>query len=50
MMPVKINSRTYTNQFNPSSTTDWMLGNVGDWIKLTLGCEIAVEVALGIQK
>ena len=42
-MGVKIINRTYSNQFKPSSTTDWLLGNVGDWQRLTLECRFAVE-------
>jgi len=42
-MGVKIINRTYSNQFKPSSTTNWLLGNVGDWQRLTLECRFAVE-------
>lgn len=42
-MPVKILSQTYNNPFKPSSTTNWPLGNVGDWQRLTLNCQFAVE-------
>jgi len=49
-MPVKILSREYTNQFKPASTTNWLLGNVGDWQKLTLQCEFATEIIFSIQE
>ena len=42
-MGVKIIDRIYENQFKPSSTTNWLLGNVGDWQRLTLDCRFAVE-------
>ena len=42
-MGVKIINRTYSNQFKPSSTTNWLLGNVGDWQRLTLECRFSVE-------
>lgn len=48
-MAVTIKSRTYTNQFKPTSTTTWLLGNVGDWQKLTLVCEFAVEKVFDIS-
>jgi len=42
-MPVEILSQTYTNQFKNLVTVDWLLGNVGDWQKLTLECAFAVK-------
>lgn len=42
-MPVKILSETYSNPFKPSSTTNWPLGNAGDWQRLRLNCQFAVE-------
>lgn len=47
-MAVKIISRTYTTPFKPLSTTNWLLGNVGDWQKLSLVCEFAVEKSFDI--
>jgi hypothetical protein len=49
-MAVKIVSRTYTNQFKPSSTTNFFLGNVGDWQKMTLLCSFAVEKRFSITE
>ncbi len=42
-MPVNILKRTYKTQFKPTSTTNWLLGNVGDIQKLELECEFVVE-------
>jgi hypothetical protein len=41
-MPVKITKRTYTNQFS-TSTTNFQIGNVGDWLRLTIDCEFSVS-------
>lgn len=48
-MGVKILNRTYINQFKPSSTTTFFLGNVGDWQRVRLECEFAKEVDLEIS-
>ena len=42
-MGVTILKQEYTNQFQPTSTTDWLLGNVGDIQKLSLDCAFAVK-------
>jgi hypothetical protein len=42
-MGVTVLKQEYKTQFKPSSTTNWLLGNVGDWQKLTLECEFVVE-------
>lgn len=42
-MAVKIISETYTTPFKPASTTNWQLGNVGDWLKLSIEAQFAVE-------
>tara|TARA_R110000803_G_scaffold183061_1_gene245432 strand:+ start:368 stop:2881 length:2514 start_codon:yes stop_codon:yes gene_type:complete len=42
-MGVKILKREYINQFKPSSTTTWELGNVGDILKVSLECEFSVS-------
>lgn len=34
-MGISIKSTIYEPQFKPASTTDWLIGNVGDWITLT---------------
>ena len=41
-MGVQITSRNYYNQYRPE-LVDWLLGNVGDWQKLTLVARFAVE-------
>ena len=43
-MAVKITKRTYTDLFRPTETTDWLLGNVGDWQKLVLQLEVGAEI------
>jgi hypothetical protein len=50
-MPVKILNRKYTNTLEtaPSNNTNWLLGNVGEWIELTLQCEFEVAINFGIQ-
>ena len=43
-MPVKVISRIYSNQFyQPANTTDWLLGNAGDWqnVKVQFEAEIS---------
>ena len=42
-MGVTILNQEYFNQFQPTSTTDWLLGNVGDIQKLSLDCAFAVK-------
>ena len=43
-MAVKIINRQYRNQFHTSSeSTDWLLGNVGDWQQLQLTVEVTVD-------
>ena len=43
-MGVKVIERKYKNQFYPSTqSTDWLLGNVGDWQRLELTFEVTVE-------
>ena len=43
-MGVEILNRTYTNQFRPlDANVDWLLGNVGDWQKLSLDCKFSVN-------
>jgi len=43
-MAVKITNRQYKNQFhNNSESVDWLLGNVGDWIELTLTVEVLID-------
>lgn len=42
-MSVKVLSRKTVTPFKPSSPTTWMLGNVGDWQRLDLRCQFAVE-------
>lgn len=41
-MGVKITNRTYTELFT-TGTTNWLLGNVGEWQTLVLKCEASVE-------
>lgn len=41
-MAIKILDRLY-NEIFTDGQTDWLLGNVGDWQKLKLKCEVAVE-------
>ena len=50
-MPVKILNRRYTNplELAPNDTTNWLLGNVGEWQQLTLECEFEVAIDFGIQ-
>ena len=43
-MAVKVIKRTYTDLFRPNESTDWLLGNVGDWQKLTLQLEVGAEI------
>ena len=42
-MGVEILNRTYTNPFKPASTTTWLLGNVGDWLRLDMTVAISVK-------
>jgi len=49
-MAVKILKREYSNQFKPSSTTNFFLGNVGDWQKLKLECQFAVERSFNLTE
>lgn len=43
-MGVKVLKREYKNQFYPTNeTTDWLLGNVGDWQSLEVTFEAKVE-------
>lgn len=44
-MAVKIKNRTYNNNYRPE-TVNWLLGNTGDWQKVTLEVEFAVEKQL----
>lgn len=48
-MGVRILKREYTNQFKQPSTTTWLLGNVGDWQKMTLEVEFKVEILFSIS-
>lgn len=41
-MGVIVTGRDYTNRYRPE-IVDWLLGNVGDWQKITLACEFSVE-------
>ena len=44
-MGVKIINRSYKSQYRAAAQdTDWLLGNVGDWIRLNLEIEVAVEM------
>lgn len=42
-MAVKVIGREYSELYTPG-VTDWLLGNVGDWQKLLVTCEVAIEV------
>lgn len=43
-MGVKVTKREYFNQFyQRSQSTDWLIGNVGDWVRLELTFEAAVD-------
>ena len=43
-MGVKVIERKYKNQFYPSTqSTDWLLGNVGDWQRLEVMFEVTTE-------
>jgi len=42
-MSVKIKKREYSEIFTDGKT-DWLLGNVGDWQKLNVEVEVAVEI------
>lgn len=43
-MGVKVVKRAYKNQFyQPSDTTDWLLGNVGDWQRLEVDVEVTID-------
>ena len=43
-MGVKVVKRTYKNQFyQPTDTTDWLLGNVGDWQRLEVDVEVTID-------
>ena len=48
-MAVKILNKQYTTPFKPASTTNFFLGNVGDWQWLQMVCEFAVEVDFQIS-
>lgn len=41
-MAVKVTKRIY-NEIYTEGETDWLLGNVGEWQKLRLTCEVAIE-------
>lgn len=41
-MGVKVTNRIYRELFRPE-TTNWLLGNVGDWQTLTIECEASVD-------
>lgn len=41
-MGVKVITRNYNNSFRPE-TVDWLIGNVGEWQRLSLYVEFAVE-------
>lgn len=47
-MGVKVTSRKYINKYD-STNTNWLLSNVGDWQKLEIICEFAVEKKLTLQ-
>jgi len=42
-MSVTILTEEFITPFKPASSTNWQLGNVGDWLKLELTCQFAVE-------
>ena len=48
-MAVKILKREYITPFKPASTTNWQLGNVGDWLQLVIEGQFAVEKRFDIQ-
>ena len=48
-MGVREEQRTYTTPFKPASTTNFFLGNVGDWQRLTLDIEYRVRVDFPIS-
>jgi len=48
-MAVTVLKQEYFNQFKPSSTTNWLLGNVGDWQRLVLDLEFAVRINFSIS-
>lgn len=47
-MAIKILERSYSEIYT-DGLTDWMLGNVGEWQKLKLKCEVGIEF-LGSQQ
>lgn len=42
-MAVKVIGREYSELYTPG-VTDWLLGNVGDWQKCVVTCEVAIEL------
>jgi len=48
-MGVREENKTYTTPFKPSSTTNFFLGNIGDWQRLTLTEEYSVRVDFPIS-
>jgi hypothetical protein len=45
MMGVEIKKREYTSMFRPQDTNvNWLLGNTGEWQKLTLEAEFGVKI------
>lgn len=48
-MGVREEKRTYTTPFKPTSTTNWLLGNVGDWQRLSLDVEYRVRENFAIS-
>lgn len=48
-MGVKVLSKEYTSPFKPASPVNFFIGNTGDWQRLRLTCEFAVEVDFQIS-
>ncbi|NIQ13097.1 MAG: hypothetical protein GTO02_01405, partial [Candidatus Dadabacteria bacterium] len=48
-MGVRETNRKYFNQFKPASTTNWLLGNVGDWQRISLDIEYRVRADFPIS-
>lgn len=48
-MAVKITKRDY-NEIFTTGTTNWLLGNVGEWQTLTIGCETTVYLLANQEK
>lgn len=48
-MAVKITKRIY-NEIYTEGDTDWLLGNVGDWQKVNIETEVAIELFATLEK